>query len=62
MNKSLAKTQFHNVCRTCLSVKDSMKSIYAVEEILDFKSTLKDILMGCASIQVNKALKDSKNI
>lgn len=47
------ETNLHKICRTCLTETNDLTSIFSAQEIIEQTIVLSDILMTCASIQVN---------
>ncbi|KAJ8970677.1 hypothetical protein NQ317_012359, partial [Molorchus minor] len=47
-----SQNNFANICRTCLVEDSSMKSLFSIEEIMEQKVMLCDMLMSCASILI----------
>lgn len=41
------------ICRTCLNESYEMKSLFQLEQILNYTLSIGEMLMDCASIQVN---------
>lgn len=47
------QTNYNKVCRTCLSETFSLQSVFNKQEIIEQTVTLSEMLMTCASVQVN---------
>lgn len=45
--------QTDKICRTCLSEDSVMKSVFSIDDSLGQNTRLFEMLMSCASVQVN---------
>lgn len=45
--------QTEKICRTCLSEEGDMRSVFSIDEALGETARLFEMLMSCASVQVD---------
>lgn len=54
--RKMSTENLMKMCRTCLTVGDNMRSVFAVEELMEQPTYVRDILMSCAAIEVRNIL------